>query len=205
MAITHVALTHFHPDHVSDLPILMQAWKYGRIPARTTPLAIVGPVGTRTLLERMAALYGPWMLDPGFPLEILELEAGTATALDDAVVLGSRKVPHTEESVAYSIEARGRRVVYSGDTGFDPALGSWAIGADVLLCECSLPARLAIPTHLTPEQCGELAALASPARLVLTHFYPPVLDDDVRAIVGARFGGPVTLADDGWHIDIEDA
>ena len=43
-----------------------------------------------------------------------------------------------------------------------------------------------------------------PKRLALTHFYPPVEDVDVRAIVGARYAGPVTLAVDGWHFDIED-
>ena len=61
-----------------------------------------------------------------------------------------------------------------------------------------------IPEHLTPEQCGELAAAAAPKHLALTHFYPPVEQVDIRALVGARFAGPVTLAHDGWYFDIED-
>ena len=31
---------------------------------------------------------------------------------------------------------------------------------------------------------------------------PPVERVDVRAIIAARFGGPVVLAHDGWSIDI---
>jgi hypothetical protein len=27
---------------------------------------------------------------------------------------------------------------------------------------------------------------------------------DIRALVGARYAGPVTLAHDGWHFDLED-
>jgi ribonuclease BN (tRNA processing enzyme) len=104
--------------------------------------------------------------------------------------------------VAYSIRGAGARLVYTGDTGFDAALGTWARGCDVLLAECSLPQPLGIPMHLTPEECGELAALAEPGLLALTHFYPPVENVDIRAIVGARFGGEVALVRDGWTTTI---
>jgi len=83
-------------------------------------------------------------------------------------------------------------------------LGEWARGADVLLCECSLPVAMAIPTHLTPEQCGALAAAALPKQLVLTHFYPPVERVDIRALVATHYAGPVTLAVDGLMLDIEE-
>jgi ribonuclease BN (tRNA processing enzyme) len=114
------------------------------------------------------------------------------------VTLRPCKVPHTEESVAYSVEAGGRRLVYTGDTAPDAALGAWAAGCDLLLAECSLPAELAIPSHLTPEQAGDLAAAARPGLLVLTHLYPPVERVDVPALVATRFDGPVVVAHDGW-------
>jgi ribonuclease BN (tRNA processing enzyme) len=106
--------------------------------------------------------------------------------------------------VAYSMERGGRRIVYTGDTGPSDALATWARGCELLVCECSLPAAMGIPQHLTPEQCGELAAAAAPKHLALTHFYPPVEHVDVRALVGAHYTGPVTLADDGWTFEIED-
>jgi ribonuclease BN (tRNA processing enzyme) len=64
---------------------------------------------------------------------------------------------------------------------------------------------MAVAGHLTPESDGELAAAARPALLALTHFYPPVERVDVRAIVGARFDGPVALAHDGWSTEIPDS
>jgi ribonuclease BN (tRNA processing enzyme) len=202
--LTHVAITHFHTDHISDFATLVFAWKYGMLPARSAPLVLLGPVGIAALLERLIAAFGDWLRDPGFPLEVREIVPGEAIALGDGTVLRATKVPHTEESVAYSIERGGRRVVYTGDTGYDPMFAEWARGADVLLCECSLPAGMAIPSHLTPEQCGALAAAALPKQLVLTHFYPPVEGVDVRALVGAHFAGPVTLADDGSTFEIEE-
>ncbi len=203
--ITHVAITHFHIDHHGDLPSLIFAWKYGYLPARTEPLAIIGPVGTAALLERLAAAYGEWVTAPGFPLSVQEILPGDSLALPNDVTLTCLPVPHTAESVAYSMERGARRIVFTGDTGPSDALAEWARGCDLLVCECSLPSSMSIKEHLTPEQCGELAAAAAPKHLALTHFYPPVEDVDIRAIVGERFHGPVTLASDGWYFDIEDA
>jgi ribonuclease BN (tRNA processing enzyme) len=140
----------------------------------------------------------------GYPVTVRELASEEAAELPGGTRLRARTVPHTAASVAYSIERAGRRVVYTGDTGFDVALGEWAAGCDVLLCECSLPAAMAIPSHLTPEQCGALAALARPRLLALTHFYPPVERVDIRTIVAEQFDGPVVLATDGWSTDIEE-
>jgi len=200
--ITHLALTHFHADHVGDIPTLIFAWKYGRIPARSAPLEVIGPAGTAALFDRLAAAFGEWVTAPGFPLSIREVAPDEELSLGGSLTISARKVPHTEESVAYSASAGGRRVVYTGDTGFDPSLGEWAAGADVLLCECSLPEQMAIPTHLTPEQCGELARIAGPGVLALTHLYPPVEEVDVRGIVGARFQGTTVVAHDGWSIEL---
>ena len=202
--ITHVALTHFHTDHIADLTTLAFAWKYGDLPGRSAPLTLVGPTGTAALVEKFIAAFGDWLREPGFPLIIREIAPAESIDLGDGTTLRATKVPHTDESVAYSIERGRRRIVYTGDTGFDPMLGEWARGADVLLCECSLPVAMAIPTHLTPEQCGALAAAALPKQLVLTHFYPPVERVDIRALVATHYAGPVTLAVDGLMLDIEE-
>lgn len=203
--ITHVAISHFHIDHHGDLPSLVFAWKYGLIPPRSAPVEIIGPIGTGALLARLAAAHGEWLAAPGFALTVHELAAGDGIDLPGRLRLVCQAVPHTAESVAYSMERSGRRIVYTGDTGPSESLAAWARGCDLLVCECSLPTGMHIPEHLTPEQCGELAALAAPKHLALTHFYPPVEQVDVRALVGAVFGGPVTLAFDGWYFDFEDA
>jgi ribonuclease BN (tRNA processing enzyme) len=196
--ISHVALTHFHADHISDLPLLILAWRYGDLPPRSEPLTVFGPPGTRELMSKLAAAFGDWVLEPDYPLDVREVETGTALEIRSGVTLGARSVPHTDESVAYSVEHDGRRLVYTGDTGFDAELGVWARDCDVLLTECSLPADMGLPTHLTPEECGQLASLARPAHLVLTHFYPPVEVVDIAGIVAERFPGRTTLASDGW-------
>ena len=72
--ITHVALTHYHPDHVSDLVPLVMAFRYGQLPARQAPLVIVGPPGVGAFLERLTTALWPSMLEPGFAVEVREAE-----------------------------------------------------------------------------------------------------------------------------------
>jgi len=199
--ISHVALTHFHIDHHGDLPTLIFAWKYGFLPPRSDPVEIIGPVGTLALLDRLAAAYGDWMRAPGFPLVVREITPSDVLELPGDVTLTCLPVPHTPESVAYSVVRHGRRVVFTGDTGPSADLAAWARGCDLLVAECSLPTEMSIPEHLTPEQCGELAAGAQPKHLALTHFYPPVEQVDIRALVARSYSGPVTLAHDGWYFD----
>jgi ribonuclease BN (tRNA processing enzyme) len=126
---------------------------------------------------------------------IVALNAGS-------VALASYAVPHTPESVAYSVLAGGKRLVYTGDTAFDRGVGEWANGCDVLLAECSLPDELAIPEHLTPRLCGALAAIAQPALLVLTHLYPPLDSVNVVGQVAEHFTGSVVVATDGFSIEL---
>jgi ribonuclease BN (tRNA processing enzyme) len=199
--ITHVALTHFHADHIADLPLLIMGWRWGQLPARSAPVTIYGPAGTGALLERMAAVYGSWLLAPGFPLTIRDISPDEVIRLPGDVSLHACAVPHTAESVAYSIREGTRRLVYTGDTGVSESLGAWARDCDLLLAECSLPDAMAIREHLTPRQAGALAAQAAAQRLVLTHFYPPVEAVDIAAEVAEYYTGPTVCATDGWFID----
>jgi ribonuclease BN (tRNA processing enzyme) len=201
--ITHVAFTHYHADHTNDLPNLIYSWRYGLVPPRAEPVQLIGPPGLADRLERLAGAFGERLLEGPPSISVVELPPGQELGLSDAVRIGSRKVPHTDESVAYSVSGHGRRVVVTGDTGFDAGLGAWAAGCDVLLCECSLPDSLALPLHLTPRQCGMLAAAAMPGLLALTHFYPPVEAEPIASQVAERFGGRVVLCTDGWSHEIE--
>ncbi len=146
--------------------------------------------------------FGPWLLDPGFPIGILDVQTGEPFPLDADVSLETFPVPHTSESVALSLTAPEGRLVYTGDTGPSSELARWASGADLLLAECSLPKEMAMDIHLTPEQAGELARDAKARQLVLTHFYPPVETSDPARAAGTRFPGRVTAARDGDRFTI---
>src|SRR2546422_2578835 len=137
--------------------MLVYALKYTTVPPRQESLVILGRRGVVRLVKRLAEGSGPWLLAPGFPIGILDVQTGEPFPLDADVSLETFPVPHTSESVALSLTAPEGRLVYTGDTGPSSELARWASGADLLLAECSLPKEMAMDIHLTPEQAGELA------------------------------------------------
>jgi glyoxylase-like metal-dependent hydrolase (beta-lactamase superfamily II) len=57
--INHVILSHFHPDHVSDLIPLLQAGAWSRRNPRTSDLHIYGPIGVKRLIDGLFQLFSP--------------------------------------------------------------------------------------------------------------------------------------------------
>src|SRR3989442_1422001 len=97
--VSHVILTHFHPDHWGELPMLVYALKYTTQPPRREPFVILGPPGVVQLMRALAEGYGDWLLDPGFPIGILDVRDGEPFPLDADVSLETFPVPHTTVSV----------------------------------------------------------------------------------------------------------
>lgn len=195
--VTHVAITHFHPDHWAEFPMLLFALKWGIEPARSQRLTVLGPRGLATRLSLMAGALDDWVLEPGYPLDLVEVQPGQAVVLSEDVTLETCKTPHTPESLAYAIRNEAARLVYTGDTGPSDQLARWARGCDLLLAECSLPDRAGMEIHLTPSTAGALARAAQARRLILTHFYPPIEGTDPASVAARAYGGPVTAAQDG--------
>lgn len=203
-SITHAALTHFHPDHVADLAPLLFSLKHGSDPPRTDPLTLLGPPGFPRLLEGLRDTLGDFVLDPGFPLEVVELERED-TWSDQGVPfrLHCGPTPHTDESVAYRVETADGAVGYTGDTGPGGGVGEFLAGVDALVCECSFPDPPEQENHLTPRGVADLARAARPGLLVLTHVYPQLEREQAADRVhDAGYGGRVVTAHDGLTVEV---
>lgn len=208
--LTHLAVTHFHTDHIGDLPYLLFALKYGLADPRREAMTLLGPAGIGDRLRALAAAFADYMLEPGFPFDIRELASGDQARLDPvsgessgAVTVRAFKTFHTDESLAYRVETAGGSLGYTGDTGPDRALANWLAGVDVLVAECSLPESLAWDRHMTPAGIAVLARAAAPRRLVLTHVYPQLERDALPALVReAGWAGEVVVAEDGMTLEL---
>ena len=201
--LTHLVLTHFHNDHIGDVPLLFFAWKWGMLPPRAEPIRVIGPTGTGQLLQRMADVFGDHLAEPRFPVVVDEIAAGDERRLNEGVRLRAFKTPHTAESLAFRIEAGARSLCYTGDTGPSTELGVFAQGVDALVIECSLPDELGMAMHLTPSQVADLARTARPRRLLVTHVYPLLPRNRVPELVQAA-GSPTAaeMLQDGAVFEI---
>ncbi len=201
--LTHIALSHFHTDHVGGLAPLMFALSHGAVPARTAPLTVVGPPGLGRLLDALAEAYGGYVLEPGFELSVVELARGDRWS-DGLVDLSTCATLHTDHSVAYRWSGGAGSVGYTGDTGRSPALGGFLSGSDVLIVECAFPDPPPVETHMTPSGVAALAGEVSPALVVTTHAYPILSPDDVPKLVRhCGYSGHVLAGYDGMQIVLE--
>lgn len=198
--ISHLLISHFHADHIAEIPPLVFALRYGLEVPRTEPLQVWGPPGTRRVFEAFAVAFGDWILEPGFPLSLHEVEPGDEAVLGE-LRLRVTSTPHTEESLAIRLEAHDARLGYTGDTGTEPALAAFFRDVDLLIAECSLPDELVGDNHLSPSRVGELAAAAGVARLAVTHLYPQLRGVDVASLIrAAGYAGEVVMAHDGLEL-----
>ncbi|MEX1184013.1 MAG: MBL fold metallo-hydrolase [Gemmatimonadota bacterium] len=201
--ITHLLVTHFHNDHIGDIPMLFFAWKYGMRPARSEPLTVIGPKGTKKLFEKMAGVFGDHLSEPPFEVRFDEVEDGDERRISDVARVTAGKTQHTQESVAYRLESGNRSVCYTGDTGMSDHVAKLAQGVNTLLIECSVPDEEAMETHLSPSQLAAMARVALPHRLLVTHVFPQLDRDRIPELV--RLGGwpaKVEVAVDGERYEI---
>lgn len=199
--LTHVVVSHFHNDHVGDLPALLFAFRH-RLPVpRQRRLTLVGPPGFRGFLERLAGAMGDHVLDPGCPLSVVEIDPGAALEDERAeILLTCCSTPHTAESLAYRVEGPWGSVGYTGDTGPSAEVAGFLTGCQALVAECTLPDRAGVPTHLSPSGLAALAGIACPGVLVIVHVGPLHSPGEAAQAVAERYHGPVVAAEDGLRI-----
>jgi ribonuclease BN (tRNA processing enzyme) len=202
--IRRVFITHFHPDHTADLIHLLFVTRNPAIFKTRKPFVITGPRGIKEFIQRLQEAYGDWISLPPEMMTIEEIDIGINPERDyHNFKLKVQSTKHTSESIAYRIDDRsGKSVVYSGDTGFCNEIVDLAMGADLLILECSFPDGKEVEGHLTPSQAGCIASLAGVKRLLLTHFYPECLATDIAAQCRSAYKGELILGSDLLRIRV---
>ena len=182
-----LGISHFHPDHVSDLPaILWVSWNF-----RSEPLPFIGPSrndvfpGAADFLSRLfdgAAGAFPILSGTvggdgqGFQLVVTEVDTADSQpslVLDEEdLKVTALGVPHNAPTLAFRVEVGNVSVVFGSDqTGTDPNFAEFARDTSVLVmhlavAETSVPG----PIHAVPSVVGRVAREAEARKLVLSHF-----------------------------------
>lgn len=196
--ISHLFLSHFHPDHSGELASFLFALKYPSPPARQLPLTIVAGEGFRSFFKRLKAVYGDWIVLPADLFTVIELDTKKADhQVFQSFAASSMPVAHRPESLAYRIvDAHGKALVYSGDTDVCDGLTTIAADADLMICESAFPDDQKTDGHLTPSLAGKIAQTAAVRRLVLTHFYPACDNANIENQCRSTYNGVLVLAQD---------
>ena len=185
-----LAISHVHPDHVSDLPALL--WLSDQ--ARQQPLKVAGPSGAgafpsidtfiRRLFDTGSGAFpvlGGTLGQPGqgVRLDVVTVDAAAGVPAtiwsDNDLEVRAIGVFHgNTPSIAYRIRIGNRTAVFGSDqNGSHPKFSSFAADADILVMHFALSQRAADPLaqlHARPASVGQVAQNAKAKRLVLSHF-----------------------------------
>ena len=196
-------LSHFHADHVADLPLLVQLLQ---LRGRKDPLMIFGPKGTeRKVLKILEYCY---LFPEVLPFKIDIKEVGDGQFHD----LGILKVHFFEtshlkldyqkylkkypdlstEAIGFIIETEKHRIIYTGDTGKSDVKPHLA-GCDILIHEFG---------HHSLEEIGTIAEEGGVSRLVVTHIHPDWDErkNEIEEILRKYYSGQIIVADDKTRI-----
>lgn len=215
--VTAVFVTHYHSDHVMDLPdMVITHWVQQRL-KQTPPLQVIAPAGP-------AARFVQRMMEPfdddihvrkehtGSPdprIDAQEFVPGTTPAevwrsADGVVRVDAVAVHHepVEGAVAYRVTTPDGVVVVSGDTRACDEVFSMAQDCDVLVHETCRKRAMAesiqgtafeqiFDYHADSVTVGELAQQYGIKHLVLTHLIPQprTAEDEQKFADDARAGG----------------
>jgi ribonuclease BN (tRNA processing enzyme) len=211
-----VAISHLHPDHVSDLPALL--WLSNQV--RQQPLPIVGPFGngiapgfptflSRLFDEKSGAfqVLGPTLgasqgnLGGGVRLDVNVVDVTKdepSTVFErGGLTLTALRIPHGNmPTLAYRVQTRDVSVVFSSDqTGTDPKFIEFAKGENLLIMHMAIGAGTTSPLHASPAVVGRVARDAAVGRLILSHI--GLFDVDAAvAEVKKSYLGPLTVGAD---------
>ena len=198
-ALTDMILTHFHPDHVSGVPILLNnMWLLGRQRA----LRVYGLHHCLNRIEdtMLAHAWDEW---PNFfPVAFHKIpERGNQLLLENNDFrITSWPVRHYVPTIGLRVENKrtGYITAYSCDTAPTPSLIDLARDADLFIHEAAGADGIG---HSSARQAGEIAAAAGAKRLVLIHYEVfgrsgPVDPTPLLTEAEGSFGKPVEMAID---------
>jgi len=221
--LSAVLLTHLHSDHITDLnDVITTRWITTFEPS---PLTIVGPIGTRAVVDHILASLEPDIgyriahhgdLDYQPPVEVIEVIEGKID-LGGQVGVSCAPTDHkpVEPSIGFRFDYDGASVVVAGDTVPCEGLDRLCIGAQALVHTVirkdvieNVPVQRLQDTldyHSSPEEAAKTAARASMETLVLTHYVPAFPSgggEDWRELAAAHFTGTIELGDDLHRVEV---
>ncbi|CAG0971680.1 Ribonuclease BN [Anaerolineales bacterium] len=192
--LTDIIVTHFHPDHVSGIPLLlMDMWLMGR----QRPLNIYGLHYTLDRIETMMGLYS-WSEWPDFfPVVFYRIPTREMSPVLDCpdFIIHASPVHHMIPNIGLRIQFKQAQqsIAYSCDTEPCDEVIRLSEGVDVLIHEATGEGM----GHSSARQAAEVARKAEVGRLILIH-YPTgkYANGDLVAEARTAFQGDVALAKD---------
>lgn len=186
--IDHILVSHSHLDHVLAIGLLADSVTRRRHAAGREPVQVHALPATIAALKMHVFNGVIWPDFTRLPSEERPVLRFQPLEVGQVLALGARRIEvlpasHTVPAVGFAVLGRRGAWVYTGDTGPNAAL--WARLASLPVSSLVIETAFrdderqlaAVSRHLCPAQLGdELAQLAQPADVYITHIKPGEVD-----------------------------
>jgi ribonuclease BN (tRNA processing enzyme) len=190
--LTAVVVTHNHPDHWLELPVLRNVFKYFH---QRVGIPLYGTAATKRMDDALTVRDGATSSDP-FVWNVINAESAV-TIGDQAWTF--RRTDHPVETLAVRVDCEGRSFVFTSDTGPAWSIEDFGPGVDLALYDASHLSAfegMGIP-HTSAREAGERCRAAGVGRMVATHLVPGSDPEAHRAEASAAYGDAVDIAGPG--------
>lgn len=200
-SIDHFFITHFHLDHVNDLPAILFTMKYNLPPAKRKDFTIHGPNDFREKWNILMRVFGKWINTDDYTITVAEHWEDEFNV--DSIKVATLPMEHGEPCIGFRFDdGNGKTIAYSGDTAPCNNIIKLASGCDALLMECTRPDDSPVEGHTSTSQVGAVAKQANVKTLLLTHISPDNDTTDLDQQVSNYYDGVVIAVRDGMRITI---
>lgn len=188
--IEHIVLSHFHPDHFSDLIPFLQAASWSQADPRQKDLHIYGPPGLKALLTQLIEVIGVEALTrPSWTLHLHEVIEGPLVI--DGHPFELYHLPPAGNH-GLKLSHHGRITALTGDSSYHEREVQFLTGVDLAVIDSG---------HLSDEEILELATRTQVPRVVCSHLYRELeaeeLNDRARRL---GYNGEIIIAEDLMEI-----
>lgn len=184
--VEHIFISHFHPDHVTDLYPYLHGASWSQIDSRTKDINIYGPFGTKAFIEKMLSVFG-WKneLAHGFKVVVHDIADGELSIEGqhfDIVDL------HHSQGLRFDSYA------IAGDATINANLVSLLKGTKISVFDSG---------HISDDEIIELAAQTQAKTLVCSHQHRALDEDALNQDAKARgYTGHLVVAEDLMQFDL---
>lgn len=197
---TGIAITHLHPDHVSDLIPLLFEIKH-RNDDRERDVLVYGPTHFAEAFDQLMFVFGSWCVGERYDVRAVEIQ--TERVQVGSLQLNAFPVVHGVPANGYRVtDAAGRVIAFTADTELHEAVVDGVRGADLLVADATTAAPDRLSGHMNAEDAGELARRAGVKKLILSHLSEETNEIDVCAQAATRFSGAIVRAEDLLAVDL---
>ncbi|BCL81221.1 ribonuclease Z [Ktedonobacteria bacterium brp13] len=184
--LQHVVLSHFHPDHISDLISLMHAGAWSQRDPRTSDLHIYGPQGVRDLITGIFQLLGANSFQqPYYQVHIHEITEPRFTIADYPFEFLSLP-PAGNHGLRWSW--KGKRYAITGDSNFHQEELAFLTDVDMAIIDAG---------HISDAEISKLAAKTQARHIICSHLYRDLHQPTLQQIAEQQgYRGTIQIGSD---------